>query len=148
MLDISFDDSVRDRLDEADRERLRARCEAMVIAAWRDEETERELEVSLRLCDDEVIHTLNREYRSMDKPTDVLAFAQREGAAGNPHPELLGDIVISLDTAARQATGALFDEVLFLVAHGLCHLLGFDHQNDEQEAEMNERMRELLEASA
>jgi probable rRNA maturation factor len=62
---------------------------------------------------------------------------------GKVMPHVLGDVVISLDTAARQAKTTLLAEVLFLAAHGLCHLLGYDHQDDDQEAEMNARMQSL-----
>jgi probable rRNA maturation factor len=103
-----------------------------------------ELEVTLRLTDDETIRQLNREYRGRDRPTDVLAFAQREGEGGALHPHLLGDIVISIETAARQARRGLERELLFLAAHGLCHLLGYDHATDDEEAEMNARMSALL----
>lgn len=116
----------------------------MVRAAWLSEDTEQPLELSVRLTDDAVIHELNREYRHKDKPTDVLAFAMREAAGADLTPELLGDIVISVDTAARQARRGLFHELLFLCAHGLCHLLGYDHQTDEEEAIMNQRMKALL----
>ncbi len=107
-----------------------------------------ELEVTLRLTDDPTIRELNRVYRKRDKPTDVLAFAQREGEGGGLHPGLLGDIVISVETAARQARRGLERELLFLAAHGLCHLLGYDHSTDDEEAEMNARMRLLLRESA
>lgn len=106
------------------------------------------LEASLRLTDDATIHQLNRDFRRKDKPTDVLAFAQREGPWAGVGAELLGDIVISLPTARRQAKrkGAegLYLEVRFLAAHGLCHLLGYDHRNDREEQEMNLRMATLL----
>ena len=116
----------------------------MVRAAWLTEATERELEVSLRLTDDAAIHALNRESRNIDRATDVLAFAQREAPGGELHPEFLGDVVISLETAARQATSDLPTEVMFLAVHGLCHLLGYDHADDEQEQVMNARMTALL----
>lgn len=106
-----------------------------------------ELEVSLRLTDDPTIRELNRDFRKKDKPTDVLAFAQREGPPG-VGPQLLGDIVISLATARRQAKkktpAGLFTEVRFLASHGLCHLLGYDHNDDEEERIMNARMASLL----
>lgn len=106
-----------------------------------------ELEVSLRLTDDPTIRELNRDFRKKDKPTDVLAFAQREGPPG-VGPQLLGDIVISLATARRQAKkktpAGLFTEVRFLASHGLCHLLGYDHNDDEEERVMNARMASLL----
>lgn len=107
------------------------------------------LEASLRLTDDETIRELNREFRHKDKPTDVLAFAQREGPWAGAGHELLGDIIISLPTARRQAKKktplGLFTEVRFLASHGLCHLLGYDHNDDEEERVMNARMAQLLE---
>ena len=98
-------------------------------------------EVALRITDDAEIHALNRDWRGKDKPTDVLAFAQREAAAADP--ALLGDIVISLDTARRQAKRGLHAELLHLASHGLCHLLGYDHRNDREEREMNDRAAKL-----
>jgi probable rRNA maturation factor len=100
-------------------------------------------EVSVRLVDDAAIHALNRGYRKKDKPTDVLAFAQREGPGGQLHPELLGDIVISVDTARRQARRGLYRELLHLASHGLCHLLGYDHRDDDEERAMNARAAAL-----
>lgn len=100
-------------------------------------------ELSVLLTDDATIHALNRDYRGKDRPTDVLAFAQREGEAA-PRipgaPELLGDVVISLDTAAAQARARRrppLAEVTTLLAHGLLHLVGHDHRDDEEEREMN-----------
>ena len=144
MLDLLVDDDIQDRLDGELRARLEAQLERMVHAAWLTEKTDNELEVTLRLCTDAAIHILNRDYRNKDKPTDVLAFAQREGDFGDLQPEILGDIVISIDTAARQAKVDLFHELVFLGSHGLCHLLGYDHQDDEEEAAMNARMQQLI----
>ena len=148
-LDWCIDDCVLPAAGWDERE-LERRIVRMIHAAWLSEATERPLEVSLRLTDDAVIHELNREYRGIDKPTDVLAFSMREGdpTAAQIHPEILGDIVISVPTAAAQAKGTLFDELLFLCAHGLCHLLGYDHQDDATELEMNARMAALLAESA
>lgn len=108
-----------------------------------------DLEASLRITDDPTIRELNREFRHKDKATDVLAFAQREGPWAGVGPQLLGDIVISLPTARRQAKrktpAGIFTEVRFLASHGLCHLLGYDHNDDEEERVMNARMAALLE---
>jgi rRNA maturation RNase YbeY len=108
-----------------------------------------ELVASLRLTDDATIRELNREFRQKDKATDVLAFAQREGPWAGVGHELLGDIVISLATARRQARrktpAGVHAEVRFLASHGLCHLLGYDHRDDEEERVMNARMAALLE---
>jgi len=109
----------------------------------------------LTLTDDAEVHELNHSYRGFDKPTDVLSFALSEGEEmwippGEPTP--LGDIIISLDTAQRQAsrgalprlhsglpTGRVWsvrDEVSFLALHGLLHLLGYDHEEDSEAEEM------------
>lgn len=96
-------------------------------------------QVSLSLVDDAEIHGLNRDYRDVDKPTDVLSFAMREGEGGALHPELLGDIVISVETAARQAAEAgrtLDEELLHLAVHGLAHLVGYDHATSDEERRM------------
>lgn len=98
-------------------------------------------EVALVLTDDASIHALNRDFRHKDKPTDVLAFAQREAASADA--SLLGDVVISVETARRQAKRGLPAELLHLASHGLCHLLGYDHNDDEEEAEMNARAAKL-----
>ena len=100
-------------------------------------------EVSLRLVGDAQIHALNRGYRRNDRPTDVLAFAQREAPTAAIHPALLGDIVISVDTARRQARRGLYRELLHLASHGLCHLLGYDHRDDAEERDMNARAATL-----
>lgn len=107
-------------------------------------------ELSIVLCDDPEIHALNAAYRKKDKPTDVLAFALEEGAPQprSAHaPRMLGDVIISVDTARRQADErgiALFDEVLTLLAHGLLHLLGYDHQNDADERAMNAEVTRIV----
>ncbi len=101
-------------------------------------------ELSIVLCDDRTIHELNRSFRRKDKPTDVLAFAVREViAAGIPDAALpegvLGDVVISVPTAARQARAARRDvdeEIAMLLAHGLLHLLGRDHRDRTEERRM------------
>lgn len=105
-----------------------------------------DLEVALRLCGDPAIRELNRDYRRKDKPTDVLAFAQREAATADH--ALLGDIVISVDTAKRQAKKGLHAELLHLASHGLCHLLGYDHRTDNEERVMNERAASLRKEAA
>lgn len=134
----------RGRLSAAALGRLLRRARRMVRAvALADPTLGRSIEVGFTLAGDDEIHALNRTYRRKDKPTDVLAFAMREGEGGALHPGILGDVVISVDTAARQARRGLEAEVLFLWSHGLCHLLGYDHRNDREEAEMNARMRAI-----
>jgi probable rRNA maturation factor len=112
-------------------------------------------ELSVLLTDDAFIQTLNATHRGKDRPTDVLAFPLDETpdteptAVGSPE-RLLGDVVISLDTAERQAKArkhSLLDEVSFLLAHGILHLVGYDHETDEEEAEMNALTAELVSAA-
>ncbi len=111
-------------------------------------------ELSVLLTDDATIHALNRSFRDKDKPTDVLAFAQREGErapAIEGVPELLGDVVISLETAAAQARAhrrTPLAEVTMLLAHGLLHLVGYDHRDDEEEREMTAATADLARRAA
>lgn len=110
-----------------------------------------DVEVSITFVDNETIHELNREHRDVDRPTDVLSFSQLEGeelpAMPEGEPILLGDIVVSLERCAEQAAdyGHSYDRELgFLVAHGMLHLLGFDHQTPEDEAAMMAKTEEIL----
>ena len=105
-------------------------------------------ELSLVLCDDATIHALNRDYRGVDRPTDVLSFAQEEGEpAGSAGVRVLGDVAISLDTAERQAREqghAVEIELRVLLVHGLLHLLGHDHGEPEEAAAMRAAEADLL----
>ena len=97
-------------------------------------------EISVVLCDDPFIQSLNARYRGQDKPTDVLSFAQED-------PDVLGDIVISLPTAARQAEAAgwtLENEIALLGVHGLLHLLGYDDETEAGAWEMQARTEAAL----
>jgi probable rRNA maturation factor len=106
-------------------------------------------ELSILLCDDATIRKLNGRYRKKNKPTDVLAFPMQEGPGPATQPGLLGDVVISLPTATRQAAEhdrPIIQEVTFLLAHGLLHLVGYDHANQREERQMKARTEELLAA--
>ncbi|HKQ68406.1 MAG TPA: rRNA maturation RNase YbeY [Polyangiaceae bacterium] len=113
-------------------------------------------ELSVAFTNDGEIHELNKVFRAKDRPTDVLAFAMREGGGPSAQrsdrapPELLGDVVISVDTARRQAKQkrrTLEAELIMLLAHGLLHLVGYDHQTDEEERAMKAKTRELSRAA-
>jgi probable rRNA maturation factor len=147
VIELTVDRDARRLVAAGDLGELRRRVARMVKAAWKRERTERELAVSVRLTADAAIRELNRDWRGKDRATDVLAFAQREGPGGEVTPEVLGDLVISVETALRQAAErdrSVLGELMHLAAHGLCHLLGYDHQTDDQEAEMNARADQLL----
>ena len=110
-----------------------------------------EAEVSVTLTDDANIHVLNREYRGVDRPTDVLSFALMEseepeiiGGAS----EVLGDLVISLERVQAQAEEyghSALRELSFLTVHGMLHLLGYDHMEEDERLEMETEQRHVME---
>lgn len=105
-------------------------------------------ELSIAIVDDDEIATLNQTYLNRPGPTNVIAFAMREGAHADISPQLLGDVVISIETAHRESEAAgispvkRFDQLL---VHGILHLFGYNHETDEGEAaKMEEKSEELL----
>ena len=123
-----------------------------VIATLDYEGYSNDCEVSVTLTDNEGIHALNKQYRSIDAPTDVLSFplVEYENTEEPPVDDatMLGDIVISLERAEEQAEefGHSFErEVAFLTVHSMLHLLGYDHVNSEAEdEEMRSRQRDIM----
>lgn len=106
-----------------------------------------EAELSVALVDDAQIQVLNQRYRDVDRATDVLSFAGGEAPELAEEPALLGDVVVSLETAWRQAAEFGHSperEVGYLVAHGVLHLLGFDHETEELRDEMRRLEEEAL----
>lgn len=106
-------------------------------------------EISLYFVDDNIIQQLNKQYRNKDKPTDVLSFSLAEGEFGNINPDILGDIVISVEKAAADASKnslSLKQEIDFLIIHGLLHLLGYNHENTtkEETKKMQNKQNELF----
>ena len=103
-------------------------------------------ELSILLVDDATIQNLNRQHRNIDSATDVLSFPQMEDDEFISH--LLGDVVISVETAKRQASEhqlSLEQELVLLLIHGLLHLLGYDHERSpEEEQVMKEKTWELF----
>ena len=105
-------------------------------------------EISILIVDDPQIEELNQQYLNREGPTNVIAFAMREGEFADLSPHLLGDVVISMDTAAKEAQIAAtsmerrFNELL---VHGVLHLMGFDHETSEKDARvMEDKSRELM----
>ena len=105
-------------------------------------------ELSLVITDDREVHELNQTYRGVDRPTNVLSFPMQEGEFSQITPGLLGDVVISVETAEREAQSAgvtLDQRMSQLLVHGILHLVGFDHERGEDEArEMEEKSLALL----
>lgn len=88
-------------------------------------------ELSILIVNDAQIREINRDYLGKDRPTNVISFAMQEGEGEGIQPDLLGDVVISAETAARDAAeaGTSFEsELYFLLLHGVLHLLGYDHE--------------------
>jgi len=105
-------------------------------------------QLSILLVDDPQITVLNRQYLDRTGPTNVIAFPMQEGPFSDITPDLLGDVVISVETSDREALGANIsseERFLELLIHGILHLLGYDHETDEAEAvKMEEKTRELM----
>ncbi|PGH54935.1 rRNA maturation RNase YbeY [Azospirillum palustre] len=121
---------------------------AALAAAYDDEEGPAEL--SVVLADDELVHRLNREYRGKDKPTNVLSFALTEAEepeAQEGVPVMLGDVILAYETVAREAAEqrkSFNDHMTHLVMHGVLHLLGYDHETDDEAEEMEALETRLL----
>lgn len=112
-------------------------------------------EIDVTIVDDEAIHEINREYRGIDRPTDVISFALDDDLEDSDEPDLidgpeehlLGDIIISAETAKRQADEfghGLEREILYLGVHSLLHLLGYDHMEPEDKKIMRAKEEEAL----
>ncbi|MFQ5417819.1 MAG: rRNA maturation RNase YbeY [Myxococcota bacterium] len=131
-------------LPAVDRRLLRSRAAGILRALSRGRS-----ELSIALVDDAAIALLNARYRGKHGPTDVLSFSQLEDGSARPGPTWLGDVVISLETARRQARRAhrsLDGEVARLLIHGTLHLLGHDHLSDDEARQMRREERRLWRA--
>jgi probable rRNA maturation factor len=131
-------------LPAVDRRLLRARGRRVLREI---ERADREL--SIALVDDAEMQALNSTWRGRDRPTDVLAFSLEEGRHAERRGRLLGDVVIGIETAARQARArrrSLDDEVARLLVHGTLHLIGHDHVRSRDARRMRAEERRLLRA--
>ena len=133
----------------ADEAVLRALVERAVPAAFAEAEIEggEGVELSLVFTDDEAIQKLNAEWRDKDKPTNVLSFPAFPVEPGDPLPPMLGDIVLAYETVVREAEleqKPLENHITHLIIHGLLHLLGYDHETDEEAEEMEALERRAL----
>ncbi|MGH0032003.1 MAG: rRNA maturation RNase YbeY [Myxococcota bacterium] len=138
--------SGRRGLPTVDRRRLRRRAGAILRATGRGD-----AELSVALVDDATIRELNARYRGRDAATDVLSFSLVDGEHAERRGDLLGDVVISLETAERQARRRrhdLEDEVVRLLIHGVLHLLGHDHERDDEARAMRAEERRVARAIA
>ncbi|TGB04268.1 rRNA maturation RNase YbeY [Halobacillus salinus] len=148
MLHIDFQDETNS-VDEAFVDLI----QRIIKFAAEKEKVSTESEVSISFVDNKEIQEINRNYRQKDYATDVISFAMQEQGEGEMNilhedmPEMLGDIVISIDKAKEQAeeyNHSLERELGFLALHGFLHLLGYDHMNEEEEKQMFGRQEEIL----
>jgi len=148
-LDIVWEE---DSLEEAEKQQLTTLLRQGIAKAIEQAKGPEAAEVSLTLTNDAHIWELNRTYRGVDRPTDVLSFALREQAAEEPEifgyeDSALGDIVISLERAREQAAEyghSLEREIVYLAVHGTLHLLGFDHESEEEKAIMRRQEEAVM----
>ncbi|GLB58245.1 rRNA maturation RNase YbeY [Cytobacillus sp. NCCP-133] len=130
-----------------------AQIEELINFAAAKEGVEPESEVSITFVTNDRIREINREYRDKDQPTDVISFAMEEMGEGEVElvgadmPRVLGDIIISVAKAVEQAEEyrhSFMRELGFLAVHGFLHLLGYDHENAEDEKKMFSRQKDIL----
>jgi probable rRNA maturation factor len=108
-----------------------------------------ETELSVSIVGDLAIRRINRDYLAKDRPTNVISFSLQEGEFAGMNPQALGDVIISADTALREAGEAgqtHFERLCFLLMHGILHLCGFDHERsgEAEAARMEKKEKELF----
>jgi probable rRNA maturation factor len=148
-VDINWEE---DSFSDAEKQRMRNLLEKGLSAVLNLCDESDKAEVSLSLVTDDQIRQLNRDYRGIDRPTDVLSFALNEENPQDPQifgleDNLLGDIVISVERAQCQAVeyGHSFErELLYLAIHGILHLLGYDHETEDERVTMRTKEEEVL----
>ena len=142
------------RTEEIINEEIMEAVEKVALETLIFDEFDTECEISLSFVYDDEIQEINKNFRDMDKSTDVLSFPQidydvDEVVMTNEKGEIvLGDIIISIDTAKRQAEEyghSLKREICFLTVHSMLHLLGYDHMTEEEEKEMFDKQKAILE---
>lgn len=119
-----------------------------IIESEYSSEEEKDVYLSIMLTDNDSIQEINAQYREKDEPTDVISFAYHEGEEVESFYDTLGDIIISLERVEAQSKeyGHTFErEFYYVLTHGILHLLGYDHMNDEDKEEMRQKEEELLE---
>ena len=149
MIEINYN-----KIEKMDREEVIIK--KVVQAVLEEEKIVHDLYINITLTNNEEIHVINKQYRDVDRPTDVLSFPmyEREEISALRKKdnifaeEILGDIIISIPKVREQAEeyGHSFErELAYLTTHGMLHLLGYDHMIDEEKEQMRKREEEILE---
>ncbi|HOK62595.1 MAG TPA: rRNA maturation RNase YbeY [Soehngenia sp.] len=134
QLKINIDDKIESAINES------------IKACLQVENRDLNYEVSVSFVDNDEIKQLNKEYRNVDKPTDVLSFPLDDYDFNTEH-YILGDIIISTDKVIEQATEfghSILREIIYLTVHSMFHLLGYDHMNDDDKKIMREKEKIAL----
>ena len=134
QLKINIDDKIESAINES------------IKLCLQEENRDLNYEVSVSFVDNEEIRQLNKDYRNVDRPTDVLSFPLDEYDY-NSNYHILGDIIISTDKVIEQATEfghSILREIIYLTVHSMFHLLGYDHMNDDDKKIMREKEKFVL----
>lgn len=144
-IDITYDiDEVEEYFEE---EKIKEYIE-YILKNEKENFNEKDFYVSFMLTDNKVIHEINKEYRGIDRPTDVISFAYNETENIGP-VEIVGDIIISIDKVREQAKEFGHSdkrEFYYLLTHGMLHILGYDHMKDDEKLVMREKEERYLSA--
>lgn len=147
-MEIDFHDNTNSVIEEH-----QELIKGLLDVAAKQEQVANNAEVSVTFVNNEEIREINREYRNIDKPTDVISFALEESTEeevmiiGEDIPVVLGDIIISVERAKEQAEDynhSFERELGFLAVHGFLHLLGYDHMTEEDEKIMFQKQEDIL----
>lgn len=146
-IDISYEIEIEDYFNE---EKIKEFANHIVKSEKGNENFENhDYYISLLITDNDRIHEINKEYRGMDRPTDVISFAYNETESFEDELEVIGDIIISIDKIKEQAKDYGHTEIrefYYILSHGLLHILGYDHIVDEEKAIMREKEEKYLSA--
>lgn len=144
-IDITYDiDEVEEYFEE---EKIKEYIE-YILKNEKENFNEKDFYVSFMLTNNKVIHEINKEYRGIDRPTDVISFAYNETENIGP-VEIVGDIIISIDKVREQAKEFGHSdkrEFYYLLTHGMLHILGYDHMKDDEKVVMREKEERYLSA--
>lgn len=151
-IDIAIQDPIWESLGDIERIILEAAQRTLDTAVLPRQIEKSDLELTIALANDDLVHVLNREYRDLDKPTNVLSFASIDSEDFEQEalmsPFNLGDIILSYQTIERECQEQgkfLMDHIKHLTVHGVLHLLGYDHQNDDEATNMETLEIRILE---
>ena len=153
MINIDLDITLVEYIKEKCNKAIDKDIEEMVKVALKEKKLENNVNISISVASVSEIHELNKKYREVDKPTDVLSFPifSREEIESDSIVELqeidLGDIIICIDVVeehAKEYETGILRETMYMITHGICHLIGYDHENEVDKKEMRALEEKIL----